>query len=47
MVTVTPRVVPDLLSAFITYKIEGAEVAMKHLLDHMISMSGSATKKRV
>jgi UDP-MurNAc hydroxylase len=36
MVTVTPRVVPDLLSEFMTYKIEGAESAMKHLLDHMI-----------
>jgi hypothetical protein len=36
MVTVTPRVVPDLLSEFITYKIEGAQVAMKQLLDHMI-----------
>ena len=36
MVTATPRLVPDLLSEFITWKIEGAEVAMKHLLDHMI-----------
>ena len=36
MVTVTPAVVPDLLTEFITRKIEGAEVAMKLLLDHMI-----------
>jgi hypothetical protein len=35
-VTVTPSAVPDLLSGFMTYKIEGAESAMKHLLDHMI-----------
>ncbi len=34
-VTVTPMVLPDLLSGFITYKFEGAESAMKHLLDHM------------
>jgi hypothetical protein len=35
-VTVAPRVIPDLLTDFITYKIEGAQSAMKHLLDHMI-----------
>lgn len=35
-VTVTPRELPDLLSAFMSYKIEGAEVAMKLLIDHMI-----------
>ena len=35
-VTVTPRDIPDLLTAFMTYKFEGAESAMKHLVDHMI-----------
>ena len=36
MVTVTPRLVPDLLAEFITYKIEGAQPSMLQLLDHMI-----------
>jgi hypothetical protein len=37
--TVTPRTLPDLLTEFITWKIDGAEVAMKHLIDHMIRQS--------
>ena len=36
MVTATPRLVPDLLTEFITWKIEGAGSSMKQLLDHMI-----------
>jgi hypothetical protein len=36
MVTVTPRVVPDLLAGFITYKIEGTQPSMLQLLDHMM-----------
>ena len=36
MVTVTPRLVPDLLAGYITYKIEGAQPSMLQLLDHMI-----------
>ena len=35
-VTVTPRLVPDLLAGYITYKIEGAQPSMLLLLDHMI-----------
>lgn len=35
-VTVTPRLVPDLLAEFITWKIEGAHGAEKRLLDNMI-----------
>ena len=36
IVTVTPRLVPDLLAGYITYKIEGAQPSMLQLLDHMI-----------
>jgi hypothetical protein len=36
MVTAIPRAVPDLLSEFITWKIEGAEFSMRQHYDHMI-----------
>lgn len=35
-VTVAPLELPDLLSGFMAYKIEGAQSAMRQLLDHMI-----------